>query len=59
MIKTKNLKFLDFALVTDNVIKFFGDVIIFEICDQFVFITYNLKNKRIKFHSFLWKEQVW
>lgn len=53
MIKTKNLKFLDFALVTDDVIKFFGDVIIFEICDQFVFITYNLKNKRIKFHSFL------
>ena len=32
----KNLKFLDFALVAD-------DIIIFETCDQVIFITYSLK----------------
>ena len=50
--KTENLKFLDFALVNDDVIKFFNDVIIFETCDKVIFITYSLKIKRIKFHGF-------
>ena len=53
--KTKNLKFLDFALVTDDVIKVFDVVIIFETCDQVIFITYSLKIKRIKFHGFSMK----
>ena len=39
----KNLKFLDFALVADDVIKVFDDIIIFETCDQVIFITYSLK----------------
>ena len=51
----ENLKFLDFALVTDQVIKVFGQVIIFETCDQVIFITYSLKIKRIKFHGFSMK----
>ena len=50
--KIKKLKFLDFALVTDDVIIY---VKIFETCDQFIFITYSLKIKHIKFHGFSMK----
>ena len=41
--KTENLKFLDFALVTDGVIKVFHEVIICKTCDQVIFISYGLK----------------
>ena len=55
MKKNEKLTFLDFALVTDDVIKVFDNAIIFEICDQVIFITYSLKIKRIKLHGFLMK----
>ena len=35
------MKFLDFALVTDDVIKVFDDLIIFETFVQVIFITYS------------------
>ena len=50
--KSKNLNIFDFALVTDDIIKFFDDVIIFETCDQVIFIACSLKIKHIKFHGF-------
>ena len=53
--KPENLTFLDFALVTDYVIKIFDDVIIFETCDQVILIIYSLKIKPTKFHGFLMK----
>ena len=53
--KIKDLKFLDFALVTDGFIKVFDDTITFETCDQVIFITYSLKINRIKFHGFSMK----
>ena len=52
MKKYIKLKLLDSALVTDNVIKVFDDVILFETFNKVIFITYNLKIKRIKFHGF-------
>ena len=53
--KTENLKFLDFTLVNDDVIKVFDDLIILETCDQVIFITCSLNIKRIKFHGFSMK----
>ena len=41
--------------MTDDVIKVFDDVIIFETYDQVIFITYSLKIKCIKFHGFSMK----
>ena len=38
--------------MTDEVIEIFDSVIIFEICDQAIFIIYSLKVKGIKFHGF-------
>ena len=55
MKKYIKLKLLDSALVTDNVVKVFDDVILFETFNKVIFITYNLKIKRIKFHGFLMK----
>ena len=56
MKKNKNLTLLEFALVTDEVIKVFDDVFIFETSVQVIFITYSLKIKRIKFHGFSMKK---
>ena len=53
--KSKNLNIFYFALVTDDIIKFFDDVIIFETCDQVIFIACSLKIKHIKFHGFSMK----
>ena len=41
--------------MTDETIKMFDGVIIFETCDQVTFIIYSLKIKGIKFHGFLIK----
>ena len=56
MKKSENLKFLDFAMVTDDVIKVFDEVNSFETCDQVIFISYSLKIKRIKFHGLSMKK---
>ena len=53
--KTKNFKFLYFALVTVGVMSVFHDVVVFEICDQVILVIYSLKIKRIKFHGFSMK----
>ena len=50
--KSENLKFLDFALVTDEVIKVFNDFITFGTCDEVILITFSLKVKHVKFHWF-------